>query len=113
MPDPVSWFLIEPGWKIVDAGGDEIGKVDEILGDSNADIFDGLSISSSLFPRTRYAPAELVGTIEEGSVHLTVDRAAVERLDEFKEPPVQERITSESSSAFRRMLERLGLAGRR
>ena len=26
--DPVSWFLIEPGWKVVDAGGEGVGSVD-------------------------------------------------------------------------------------
>jgi hypothetical protein len=113
MADPVSWLLIEPGWKVMDAVGEEVGRVEEVLGDSNADIFDGLSMSSRLFARTRYVPAELVGAIEEGVVHLTADRSTVEALGEFKEPPVQERITSESSSGVRRLLERLGLAGRR
>ena len=80
MADPVSWLLIEPGWQVVDADGDEVGRVEEVTGDSGADIFDGLAIASSLFARPRYVPAEHVGEIEEGSVRLTVDRAAVERL---------------------------------
>jgi sporulation protein YlmC with PRC-barrel domain len=46
--DPVSWFVIEPGWKVVDSQGQEVGSVDEVVGDSNSDIFNGLSISTSL-----------------------------------------------------------------
>ena len=34
MGDPVSWFVIEPGWKVVDSGGEEVGSVDEVVGDS-------------------------------------------------------------------------------
>jgi hypothetical protein len=27
--DPVAWYLIEQGWKVVDAGGEEIGHVED------------------------------------------------------------------------------------
>ena len=47
MADPVSWLLIEAGWKVLAADGSEVGKVDEVTGDSNADIFDGLAIATS------------------------------------------------------------------
>ena len=30
---PGSWLLIEPGWDVVDANGERIGKVDEVLGE--------------------------------------------------------------------------------
>src|SRR5205085_11166814 len=29
MADPVSWLMIEPGWKVLDADGEEVGAVDE------------------------------------------------------------------------------------
>jgi hypothetical protein len=85
--DPVSWFVIEPGWKVVDAQGHEVGSVDEVVGDSNNDIFNGLSISTSLLGRPRYVPSEQVGTITQGRVQLKLDRDKVDRLDEFEEPP--------------------------
>ena len=47
MADPVSWLLIEPGWKVRAADGSEVGEVDEVVGDSNVDIFDGLAIATS------------------------------------------------------------------
>jgi hypothetical protein len=53
MADPVSWFLIEPGWRVVDSKGDEVGYVEEVVGDSNADIFNGLAITKRLFSGKR------------------------------------------------------------
>ena len=31
--DPVSWFMIEPGWTVVASNGEEVGSVDEVAGD--------------------------------------------------------------------------------
>jgi hypothetical protein len=65
MADPVSWLMIEPGWDVVDRDGKTIGKVDEVLGESEADIWDGLTVDG------KYVPAERVGTIVEGRITLT------------------------------------------
>lgn len=70
MADPVSWLLIERGWKVVDSAGEDVGHVDAVLGDQEKDIFDGLDVSSGLLGRSHYVPAEVVGTIVEGSVQL-------------------------------------------
>ena len=64
MADPVSWLVIEPGWEVVDAKGKRIGKVDEVLGDTEADIWDGLTVSGA------YVPAEDVAQIIEGRITL-------------------------------------------
>ena len=54
--DPVSWLMIEPGWKVVDSQGQEVGSVDEVAGDSSDDIFNGLSISTSLLGKASLRP---------------------------------------------------------
>src|SRR5262249_42755855 len=41
MSEPMSWYMIEPGWAVVDSDGDEAGKVADVLGDTEADIFNG------------------------------------------------------------------------
>ena len=87
MGDPVSWFLIRSGWKVVSADGHEIGRVEEVTGDETHDIFDGLAVARSALGRPRYVPAELVTTIEEGVVHLSLTRDEADRLDEYREPP--------------------------
>jgi hypothetical protein len=99
--DPVSWFLIERGWKVVGREGNELGTVDEIIGDSGQDIFDGLSVSSGLFATPRYLPAERVTRIEEGTVF--VDLVDLSQLEEHKEPPPSERILPAKASWWDRL----------
>jgi len=101
-PDPVSWFLIEPGWKVFDAGGDEVGSVDEVVGDSSDDIFNGLSVSTRLLGRPRYVPSEQVGSITEGHIRLTLSKEQVERLGEYEEPPTSAEILPDEAGALRR-----------
>lgn len=85
--DPVSWLLIEPGWQVVDASGGEIGRVEAVTGDSDADIFDGLAVAAAMLARPKYVPAEQVGAITDGTVHLKLARATFDALGEYDEPP--------------------------
>jgi hypothetical protein len=100
--DPVSWFLIEPGWKVLDSGGEEIGAVDEIVGDSSDDIFNGLSVSTSVLGRPRYVPSEQVAAITEGEIRLTIGKDEVAQLGEYEEPPTSAEILPEDAGAVRR-----------
>jgi hypothetical protein len=100
--DPVSWFVIEEGWKVVEAGGEEVGAVDEVVGDSSNDIFNGLAISTSVLGRPRYVPAEKVGMITEGRVELRLTKTEVEQLGEFEEPPTSAEILPERAGFLRR-----------
>jgi hypothetical protein len=90
--DPVSWLLIEPGWKVLAADGSEIGQVKEVAGDSNADIFDGLAIAASKVGKPRYVPAEQVAEITQGAVHLSLTPEQAGQLEEYQEPPESARI---------------------
>jgi hypothetical protein len=130
---PVSWFLIEPGWLVESPSGEEIGRVEEVTGDQNHDIFDGLSVATSRTGRPHYVPAEQVAEIVEGRVRLKLEPATVQALAEFREPPEQATVEPVDASALarvetavappvehpervglvRRLLLWLGLAGRR
>lgn len=130
MADPVSWLMIEPGWRVVDAAGEEVGRVEAVTGDSDADIFDGLAVSSSILARPRYVPSEQVGAITEGQVVLNV---ALAGLGEYEEPAESVEVEGEKASyaaraeegvlgqnprehregLVRRVAAWLGLAGRR
>jgi hypothetical protein len=107
MADPVSWLLIEPGWRVVAANGEEVGRVEEVTGDSNADIFDGLAISFSVLGDQRYVPSEQVGTITEGTVQLDLDPAAIEQLAKFREPAEAIEIEPETAPVGERAEQRL------
>ena len=91
MADPVSWFVLERGWKVTGSDDTELGTVEEILGDSTRDIFDGLAVSPGLLGKHRYVPAELVGEIVEGDVRLTIGQDEFERLDEHRPSPPPDR----------------------
>jgi hypothetical protein len=71
---PVSWMVIEQGWSVVDSEGDDVGRIDEVLGDEEADIFNGLNILKGAIGTKTYVPAEVVGEIVEGRVQLTLTK---------------------------------------
>jgi len=103
MPDPVAWVMIEKGWRVLDANGEDAGKIDEVTGDENADIFDGLTIKQGTPSRDKYVPSEHVAAIYEGEVRLSLTHAQIEELQDFDEPPPQERISAEKSSWWQRL----------
>ena len=72
--DPVSWMVIEQGWSVVDSEGDDVGRIDEVLGDEDADIFNGLNVLTGALGKKTYVPAEAVGEIVEGRVQLTLTK---------------------------------------
>jgi len=90
--EPVSWFLIEKGWAVEAADGDEVAKVEEVIGDSSAGIFNGLAIATGLLERMRYVPAEIVADIREGAVRLAVGADEVDRLEDYEGTPPSEEI---------------------
>jgi hypothetical protein len=74
MPDPVSWMMIEQGWSVVDADGEDVGRIDEVLGDQDADIFNGLQVLTGVLGTPQYVPSESVGDIVEGRVQLELKK---------------------------------------
>ena len=79
--DPVSWFVVEPGWEVVlGSDGELVGLVKEVLGDQNADIFDGLAVDSGLISKAKYVPAERVQMIVEGRVVLEMGKEEFDAL---------------------------------
>ena len=85
--DPVAWNVIEPGWSVLDAAGNEIGKVDRITGDVDADIFDGLAIGDggTVLTRSRYVAAEHVVAITRGEIVLDLSPEAAAKLEPYTE----------------------------
>ena len=94
--------MIERGWRVLDRAGEEVGEVEETIGDSTHDVFDGLSIATSALGPPRYVPSEQVGAIEEGRVHLKLAKDEVERLGEYQEPPTTAEIEPEKAGLLTR-----------
>jgi hypothetical protein len=92
MADPVAWKVVERGWAVVASDGGAVGKVNEVLGDPEADIFDGLAVGAgAILDRPLYVPSESVGPIEEGTVHLTIDAEEYGRSQPYEPPPSGEK----------------------
>ena len=98
MADPASWLMIETGWKVLASDGSEVGAVDEVVGDSNLDIFDGLAIATSALGKPRYVPAEQVGEITDGTVRLELTSEQVGQLGEYLEPATSAEIEADNKS---------------
>jgi uncharacterized protein YrrD len=90
--DPVSWFLVEHGWKVVAADGKSVGSVEEVVGDTDKDIFNGLSVAAGLLKRPKYVPAEEVAEITEGEIRLAIPKDEFERLGEHTDAPASAEI---------------------
>jgi hypothetical protein len=86
MPE-VSWHAIEPGWRVAGPSGDELGSVEEVIGDQDEGVFDGLAVVAGLGDRTHYVPAEHVASVSsDGTITLRIDEDAFERLPEPGRP---------------------------
>ncbi len=70
MPDRVAWTVIERGWRVLAASGQEVARVREIQGDAEADNFHGLLVEKGRLGSSEYVPAEQVAEIREGEVTL-------------------------------------------
>src|SRR5690348_12531593 len=86
--DPVAWRVIERGWTVLDAAGNEIGKVDQITGDVEADIFDGITVGDggTMLSRPRYVPSEHVAAIRRGEIALDLSPEEAATLEPYREP---------------------------
>jgi hypothetical protein len=88
MNDPVSWLMIERGWKVFSSDGEQLGRVEKTVGDDNSDIFSGVEVAIGLLKAAKFIPAERIAEIVEGELRLdlTADEA---RTLEFPEPGVR------------------------
>lgn len=79
MSRPVSWLVVERGWAVHGADGEEVGRVEEIVGAPEQDIFSGVMVATGFFSQ-RFVPAERVRAITEGRVDLDVPSDEIDRL---------------------------------
>jgi uncharacterized protein YrrD len=82
--DPSSWLVVEPGWEILTTDGERVGAVHELLGDHNADIFDGLAVNTGALKKPTYVPAERVQMIVEGRIVLDMSKDEFDTLPEYE-----------------------------
>ena len=106
----VSWKAIGHNWDVCSADGEPVGRVFLVVGDGDADIFDGLAITHeglafvwhNYVDRPHYAAADQVASIDEGRVTLTLTAEEARALPPH-DVPASARIEPQSASRMERL----------
>jgi sporulation protein YlmC with PRC-barrel domain len=83
--DPVSYLVLADGTAVVTSDGREIGTVEHVLADPDADVFDGVIVKTA--GGHRFADAQQIAGLHERGVVLNLDADAAARLPEPGENP--------------------------
>jgi uncharacterized protein YrrD len=92
----VSWKAIEAGALVRSSEGEEVGRVSEVTGDAEADIFNGLVISVGVLNAARYLPAERVQAIWSDRVEVAATAEEIARLPEYEKPVAERWVPGDS-----------------
>jgi PRC-barrel domain len=76
--NPASYLVLEEGTPVLSSDGREVGTVEHVLADPDADVFDGVIVD--MRGGHRFADADQVDAIYERGVVLRLDAAEAERL---------------------------------
>jgi hypothetical protein len=80
---PVSYLVLEKGTPVYSSDGQKVGTVEHVLGDADADVFDGVIVDTSAGPGGhRFVDAPHVDRIHEDGVVLSMDGSEAEDLPE-------------------------------
>jgi uncharacterized protein YrrD len=110
--DPSSYLSLQAGASVYSCDGEEVGTVEHVLADPDADIFDGLVLDTSVLPGgQRFVDGDQVEEIFDRGVLLKLDRAGAERLPEPAENPATLEVSPDDvaqgdEDALRRKLRR-------
>ncbi len=102
----VSWKAIEEEAEVFSREGRRVAKVSRIVGDKDADIFDGLALFVDTFGGERFVAAERVGAIWPDRVDVDLDAAEIEGLPEYEDAPSVRWRPGPLGGIFRRLLGR-------
>jgi len=78
--EPASYLTLREGTPVLASNGEQIGVVEHVLADTEADIFDGIVIDTRGRGGHRFVDAPEVDRIAERAVTLKIDAAAVAKL---------------------------------
>ena len=79
----ISWLALEPGAVVLARDGAEVGRVSRVVADRQKDIFSGVAFRSGIVGSERFAPADSIEELREGSVRLALSAAEVEGLEAY------------------------------
>jgi uncharacterized protein YrrD len=81
--EPASYLTLSEGTRVFASGGEEVGKVAEVVAAVEQDIFEGIAIAPRHgIGRRRFAAADQIAEIGSKGVLLSLDAAACDSLPE-------------------------------
>ncbi len=83
--DPISWRDIPENLPVVSSDGESVGRVSEVLGSQEEDVFHGLEVHLGRLGHRVLVPAAQVGEMTTGAVTLAITSAEVHALPEHTE----------------------------
>ena len=75
----IAWLALEKGAHVFGSDGEEIGKVAEVLGDRQKDIFSGVAVRDGFLSSKRIVPADLIEEITTEGVKLSLPSTEAEK----------------------------------
>jgi len=81
---PASYLTLEPGTRAYYSDGEELGRVERVLYEADADIFEGIDVAPGLLARSRFVAADEVDEIYERGVVLKFDSSRGESLPDAR-----------------------------
>jgi hypothetical protein len=112
--EPSSYLALKERVLVYSSDGEELGKVEHVLADSDLDVFDGIVLDTSVLPGGhRFVDASQVEEIFERGVVLRVDAAQAEALPEPTANPSElevgpdDMVEDELSDKLRRAWDRI------
>jgi uncharacterized protein YrrD len=86
--NPISYMVLADGTPVLASDGQEVGRVEHVLADSDADVFDGVIVDMHTGPGVhRFADADQVEAIYQRGLVLSVDADGAAALPEPSENP--------------------------
>ena len=77
---PIAWLALDKGTPVYTSDGEEIGKVASVVADIQKDIFSGISFKHGFLGSEHFVPADAIGELTEGGVHLNLSAEQAQEL---------------------------------
>ena len=93
---PSSYLTLAEGTPVYSSDGEKLGEIEHVLADTDADIFDGIVLDTSVLPGGhRFVDADQVEEVFERGVLLKTDSQEAEKLPEPSENPAALEVTAD------------------
>ena len=99
----ISFLTLREGVRVYSSDGQELGRVERVMADTDANMFDGIVIDTSVLPGGhRFVDAPEVGEIYENGVVLKITAATAKHLGEPERNPAVMEVGAEDLVGDRR-----------